>query len=213
MKTVFYCRLSGDKRKESGELDIDNQLVLLRKKWGDHEVHQERVSGGKHNRIVLRQLIRTLPKGSTIHAVHLDRVSRESLTDMFEIISTAKARRIKIETLHDGDITSEEEILIAVKTYAAVIERESTSRRIRDHIESRMDDGRGWGAAIAKRNGNFRPGKKEVNPLWEKALPRLQALRNQGMSYEEIVRIATEEFGEKFSKTHVFRLLNKDKVS
>lgn len=212
-KKVFYLRLSENKKKNkdgSANLeDYENQLASLRKKWGNCEVFAENISGGKTRRVLMK-LLRTLPKGSTIYALHSDRLSRAGILDLLSIVQDAKRRDITLETYHEGKINEEKHIFIALRAYAAEEERLATKRRIQTIIADRAADGLLWGGAIRKARGEPVPyGTKPVNPLWARALPRLIELQKEGLSIRQIAIKAGDEFGERFSHATVHRLLGK----
>lgn len=221
-KTVFYMRLSADKKISKGEtrskaeIEYESQLQDLTSRWGTpDEIHQEKRSGGKPLKLLFT-LVHTLAPGSVIHGVHIDRLTRRGAFSLGYIVEIARQRGITIETIQDGNLTGmspENEMFAAMKAFVAQQERENTRRRIQAHIEARKKQGLLWGVHLAKANGNFRPGHPPINPLWQRALPRLIELRAQGLSYQEITDQATKEFGEKFSKTHVWRLLKSKGVA
>lgn len=213
-KIVFYARLSKKKKRlKAGSTtefewvdDYENQIQLLRAKWGDHEIHREVVSGGGQ-RVVLRHLIATLPAGSTIYAVALDRITRKSIHDILDIVKNAKMRHLNVITIEDGNLTTEKEIILAVKAFAAVTERERVGDRMRNHIAARKAAGLLWGAQLAKQRGTFRNGSKPVNEAFKRALPRMRKLKKEGYAIREIAEMMSKEFGEPFSKSHVHRML------
>lgn len=202
----FYARCS------SKDGHFQNQLKKMKERWGDLPLFTETVSGGK-NRAVLNHLLATLPEGSTIFVAHEDRLSRAGILDFLTIVERARTRKISVFTMHGDskDLLDQDPIFLALKAYVAEQERMATSRRMKDavaRIRKEKYDGK-WGGGLAKEKGTHSWGTKPVNPVFQEALPFLQELRSQGHSYDKIVEMAGIQYGQKFSKAHVYRLLNK----
>jgi len=157
------------------------------------------------------RLLRELPEGSTIYVAHVDRLSRAGIFDFLQIVEHARLRKISVFSLHDGemDLLDENPLFLSIKAYIAEQERAATSRRMIDAIQERRKKYGGlWGGQLAKKKGTHKWGTKEVNPIFAQALPYLKELRAGGFSYEKITEMASEKFGQKFSKAHVHRLIN-----
>ncbi len=198
---VFYARVSLETS------DLENQLHELRSKWGDLPVHTDTISAVKV-RPSLDYLLNTLPKGSTIHAVGLDRFSRD-MSDAFAIMQRAKDRRINLITVREGDLLSQNQMMFAIQAYVAQEERKKISVRTKAGIEQqRKKYGGRWGAQIAMDRGTYRSRQKVVNPVHEKAKPFIEELRIKGVHYDQIAALATQRFGTYFSKTRVHGMLN-----
>lgn len=195
---VFYARVSLETS------DLQNQLLELRTKWGDHEVHTDKISAVKV-RPSLDHLLNTLPKGSTIYAVGLDRFSRD-MSDAFSIMQKAKDRKISLVTVREGDLLAQNQMMFAIQAYVAQEERNKISQRTVAGIEKQRQkyDGK-WGGQL-----NVNRGKRAVyGPTrMDMAKPFMEELRRKGNFYDQIATLATKEFGIAFSKTRVYGMLN-----
>lgn len=210
---VFYVRKSEKLDDAKKEMEYQNQLARMRARWGELPVYTENVSGGK-TRKVLNHLLSTLPRGSTIYVAHVDRLSRKGIFDFLSIVEHARENGISMFSMHDDgdqDLLDQNPLFLAIKSYIAEQERLATSRRMKDAVATIREEKYGgkWGGAIAKERGTHSWGTKPVNPLWQESLPYLRQLRAEGLSFEKIALRATEKYGEKFSRAHVYRLLTK----
>lgn len=88
-----YARVSLDSQKDA----VNGQLIELKKVCGDN-VFPEIGSGGRWERPVLQEILRTIGEGDVLVVYKLDRLSR-SLSDLLKILDTLEKRGAKFESL------------------------------------------------------------------------------------------------------------------
>lgn len=199
---VFYARGSNDK------IDRENQLLELRKKWGDLPVHEESISSREEliDRVVLDRLLKTLPKGSTIYTLSIDRISR-NLYEMMSILFGAEKREIRIVTVKEGDLAESNKLLTAMHAYVAEEERKKISERVKAAIKNkRRNYGGKWGAQLHKVQ---KVPVRKANPIFEEARPFVESMRESGLLQREIAALATSRFGVRFDETRISRMLKR----
>lgn len=216
---VFYVRLSASKKKDQTKEEAEkdaaaeyhSQFQALSIFGTPDDICYEKKSGVKPLK-ALKDLIHRLPSGSTIYAVRIDRLTRQGPFALGSLIGLAIDRGITIQTIDDGVLTGKvfDELAEIRTIFDALVARREHSvivKRILDYQKSCDEKGILWGVKKAIANGNHRHAGPKKEPKFIEALPRLKELHDLGISFREIARIATKEFGVKFSQAHVHRMI------
>lgn len=210
-RKVFYLRLSNEDRRDKHNPNrFENQHKALKAKWGDLQVFSEVVSTQYEleERPVLDNLLKTLPRKSTIYVVRMDRLSRHTYEAM-GIVYTAIRKGITIEFLDGGNANQSHPLLIAFNAWAGEEERRKISERTKAGIAIKRKEKHGgkWGAQIAKERGTMKVPESKPDQRYAVYLPVLKQMRLEGLTYDEIALSASEKLGIHFCKARVWRML------
>lgn len=140
MTIIGYARVS------TLEQRLDVQLSQL-KAAGCEVIHEEKASGGKRDRPVLKRLLATVKPGDTVIVMRMDRLAR-SLVDMLNILDGLRAKGVGFRSLRDPIDTTTSHGLLQLQIMAAIAEFE---RRL---IKDRVLAGVALARAQGRRGGN-----------------------------------------------------------
>ena len=161
MKAALYVRVSTDESKQ----DINNQLNPLRKmaealQLEVVEEYIEYASGGNSNRPQFKRLMEDakMRRFSLILVWALDRFSREGILNTLSYLRTLKRNNVGLKSLQESWLdTSDEgmgELLIAIFSWVAEMERKKISERIKAGLKGKKNVGkRGKDKKRRKRGG------------------------------------------------------------
>lgn len=200
-------------RKSDVKTDLQNQINLMRAKWGEDLTIVEELASGKSKRPKLMNLINNLPMGSTIYVAHSDRLTRCGIRDTWKIDFIAEMRNITIESLHQGVLTKvmtqQEQVVRSIEAMGAAMEADAAGRRVRDMFERRTAQGLLSGVHLAIARGNHRHAGKDRNPKIIAAEPRIHELKAAGYTFRKIQDEIQREFDHKISLNWIHKLLKK----
>lgn len=161
MKAALYVRVSTDESRQ----DINNQLNPLRKmaealQLEVVEEYIEYASGGNSNRPQFKRLMEDakMRRFSLILVWALDRFSREGILNTLSYLRTLKRNNVGLKSLQESWLdTSDEgmgELLIAIFSWVAEMERKKISERIKAGLKGKKNVGkRGKDKKRRKRGG------------------------------------------------------------
>ena len=163
MQAVIYARVSTDETKQ----DVNNQLVPLRKyaqslgftvikEYVDH------ASGGNSNRPQFQQMFLDAKKKEfdLILIWALDRFSREGILNTLSYLRVLKQHNVALKSLQESWLDTRDsgmgELLIAIFSWVAEMERKRLSERIKAGLRGKKNVGkRGKDKKQRKKSGYY----------------------------------------------------------
>ena len=150
-------------------------------------------------------LINSVPSGTTIITVALDRIARNTM-EILEILEICKERSITIKTIREGlvlekDIKPEQEMVISVLGSIAQMERKTIQNRVKKGLETAKKNGKLLGrqkGQVVKSKLDVH--KKEIVELLSMKLP----VRKIKKILELKVSVSEMQLG-KYIKKHKLR--------
>lgn len=211
---VSYARKVIYSRKSDVKSELENQIDLLKAKFGQMDEIVEETASGRSKRPKLMKLLNELPPKSTIYVVHSDRLTRSGIMDQWKIYVLAEGREIRIESLHEGTlagdpIDDDDQLNRSLRAWFAGQEAKAAGRRVRDMFARRKAMGLLSGVHLAIARGNHRHAGKERNPKIVAAEPRIHELKALGRSMRQIQDEIHREFDHKISLNWIHKLLKK----
>lgn len=208
MKAAIYVRVSTEEQAETGH-GLESQLAACRdfieaRGWEEVKAYEDVVTGRRVLRPGLDRMLRdaALHRFNAVVAFRLDRLTRGGIREAFRVLETLQGRGVRVYSVADGwwhpdDPTSE--VVLAVLAWAAQMESEASSRRIKAGVKRRRDK-------AEKDREPFLWGKGfQAYATRDPTLPeKVKAARAAGQSWRAIVKA----FGLKSTAT-AWRLAKK----
>ena len=163
MANVGYIRVSSVEQNTARQLD---DVALDR-------TFEDKASGATTNRPKLQEMLEYVREGDTIHVHSIDRLAR-SLSDLLEMVSNLKARKVNVQfhkenLLFTSEVNHTQNLMLSMMGAVAQFEREISKERQRE------------GIAKAKAAGAYKGRKKAVDNATIRA-----AMAEEGASFRKV---------------------------
>ena len=163
MANVGYIRVSSVEQNTARQLD---DIALDR-------TFEDKASGATTNRPKLQEMLEYVREGDTIHVHSIDRLAR-SLSDLLEMVSNLKARKVNVHfhkenLLFTSEVNHTQNLMLSMMGAVAQFEREISKERQRE------------GIAKAKAAGAYKGRKKAVDNATIRA-----AMAEEGASFRKV---------------------------
>ena len=231
IRAILYARFSP--RKNSAECDsVERQLTVLREYCADHGIEvmgehsDEALSGADHDRPGLWDAVSDLKRGWILIVRNIDRLARDAMLAM--VIEDKITRKgCTILSTENGDSVDRDEDPTAKFTRTvlhavAELDRQIRNARTRAGMLRNQRNGRrqsaecpyGWTTAPdSELNEYDRPSGMQPVESEQRAIERMQTLREAGDSYRKICETLTVEGypprGANWHPASVRRILNR----
>jgi DNA invertase Pin-like site-specific DNA recombinase len=217
MTTYGYCRVSTTRQGEGDSLDLQRQQIIGHAMVHSLDVDEFFVEDGVSGSIPVAarpegsKLFAKLKRGDVIISAKLDRLFRSAL-DALQVVADLKARGVKLHLIDlGGDVSGNGVSRMFMTMVAAFAEFERD--RIRERVTASKADqksrGRYLGGVIPFGFTIGDDGQLVPDPVQQKAIRKMHALRAKGSSLRDIQE-AMAARGHKLSHMGVKVILERD---
>jgi DNA invertase Pin-like site-specific DNA recombinase len=161
LKAAIYARKSTDDSERNTEnksvtRQVDTaKAYAQRKGWAVHEQHiyvDDGISGAEfRNRPGLKRLLNDLKQFDVVVMSEVSRLGRDMLRNAVvidEIVASGKRLFYYLTDEEEKADTPEQRVMVTLKSYAAEVEREKSSQRVRDALERKARKGYNTGGVV-----------------------------------------------------------------
>ena len=221
-KPVFvYSRISALKTRSS-DASLEAQIALgeafaARNGYPVAGTFKEVKSGGRmDNRPEWKKCLSEAKKAKGIIWIYsISRASR-SVIDFMSLISTLEASEASIMS-HSEDLrsdTASSKLMVGILAQFAEFEKNLAGERTKAALQNLKANGKKYSRKIPFGKKENSKGEFLNNPKEEKVISRMENLRLEGFTYEEVAGILNDENiptreGKKWSKSVVFKILRR----